>query len=54
MGIYQYWNLPKEDIHPDVSTVKFRMDRTMEGLSHQVASDINEDLHGCKKDGQSD
>ncbi len=54
MGIHQFWNLPKEDIHPDVSTVKFRMDRTMEGLSHQVASDINEDLHGCKKDGQSD
>ena len=48
------WDMPSEKIHPDVSTVKLRLDRTIEGLFDQVARDINEDVHPSKKGGQSD
>lgn len=48
---HSYWNKHDENIHPEISTIKFRMDRTIEGLLNQVERDVNEGPQSTSKKG---
>ncbi|MCY4656491.1 MAG: hypothetical protein OXC80_06720, partial [Gammaproteobacteria bacterium] len=49
-----FQKLSEEEVHPDISIIKSRMDRMIEGLSNRLAHDVSKESHPSKKSGRFD